>query len=105
MSVVKINAIDVPAERADEMAARFAARAGHVEKADGFEHFELLRPDDGRTRWLVCTWWRDQAAFEAWVGSPAFSHGHAHAEGGGAPVASSSELWSFAVAQSTEPPQ
>ena len=31
MSVVKINAIKVPAERADDMAARFGARAGEVE--------------------------------------------------------------------------
>ena len=32
VSVVKINAITVPAERADELVARFAARAGEVER-------------------------------------------------------------------------
>ncbi len=98
MSVVKINAIQVPADRADEMARRFAARAGEVEKAEGFEEFQLLRPADERTTWLVYTRWRDEAAFNAWVESRAFQHGHRqHGEGG--PVATGSELWSFLVEQ------
>jgi heme-degrading monooxygenase HmoA len=101
MPVVKINAINVPAERAEEMAARFAARAGEVEQMDGFEEFQLLRPDDGRETWLVCTRWRDEAAFEAWVSSSAFTRGHARPQGPGGPVASHSELWSFALAQHT----
>ena len=41
MSIVKINAITVPAERADQLAARFAARAGQVDTSDGFEEFQL----------------------------------------------------------------
>src|SRR5215470_384860 len=36
MSVVKINAITVPAESEDELARRFAARAGAVDDQDGF---------------------------------------------------------------------
>ena len=43
MSVVKINAITVEPERADELVARFAARAGEVGGMPGFEAFELLR--------------------------------------------------------------
>ena len=101
MSVVKINAITVPAERADIMAERFAARAGEVGKSDGFEEFQLLRPDDDRTTWLVYTRWRDEAAFEAWRSSQAFGQGGAH--GGqqpqSGPVATGSELWSFLVEQ------
>ncbi len=45
MSVVKINAITVDPERADELVARFAARAGEVGGSEGFEAFELLRPE------------------------------------------------------------
>ncbi|MDQ4133478.1 MAG: antibiotic biosynthesis monooxygenase [Actinomycetota bacterium] len=97
--MVKINAIEVPAERSDELARRFAARAGEVEKADGFEEFQLLRPTDDRTTWLVYTRWRDEAAFTAWVESRAFQHGHRQAEGAGGPVATGSELWSFRVEQ------
>jgi len=77
MSYVVINAITVPAAHADELAARFAGRAGMVESADGFEHFELLRPADGREQWLVVTTWRDQPAFEAWRASASFGQAHA----------------------------
>ena len=83
MTVVKINAITVPADSGDELAHRFAKRAGAVDGADGFEGFELLKPTDGRTQWLVVTRWRDEASFEAWLGSPAFAHGHAQASAAG----------------------
>ena len=76
MTVVKINAITVPADSGDELARRFAARAGAVDDQDGFEGFELLRPTDERTTWLVVTRWRDEESFRAWMSSPAFGHGH-----------------------------
>ncbi len=110
MSVIKINAITVPAEGGDELARRFGARAGAVDSQDGFEGFELLRPTDDRTTWLVVTRWRDETAFETWVGSQAFQHGHRGAgEGGGpghggqVPVAMSSELWGYEVAMASTP--
>lgn len=101
MTVIKINAITVPEDAGDELARRFAARAGAVDAQEGFEGFELLRPTDARNQWLVVTRWRDEDAFEAWVGSPAFAHGHADAKRpapNGGPVAASSELWSYEVA-------
>jgi heme-degrading monooxygenase HmoA len=103
MSVVKINAISVPAERADELVARFAARAGEVAKMEGFEAFELLRPTDERETFLVYTRWRSEADFQAWMASPAFQHGHkAHNTQG--PVSTHSELWQFDVVQHEEAP-
>jgi heme-degrading monooxygenase HmoA len=99
--VIKINAITVPAESGDELARRFAARAGAVDGQEGFEGFELLRPTDGREQWLVVTRWRDEESFQAWVSSPAFGHGHAGADRPaphGGPVSVSSELWSYEVA-------
>jgi heme oxygenase (mycobilin-producing) len=135
VTVIKINAITVPADSGDELAKRFAARAGAVDQQEGFEGFELLRPTDERTTWLVVTRWRDEDAFQAWVDSPAFGHGHQgpRAEeghggqdaghgghgghggqggqdaghggqgghpghGGQAPLAMSSELWSYEIA-------
>jgi len=118
VTVIKINAITVPADSGDELARRFAARAGAVDNQDGFEGFELLKPTDDRTTWLVLTRWRDEAAFEAWVSSPAFAHGHRSASGqegsetGGeerpdrsaghghpsGPVGVHSELWSYEIA-------
>ena len=105
MTVIKINAITVPAEAGDELARRFAARAGAVDGHEGFEGFELLQPTDGRSQWLVVTRWRDEAAFEAWVTSPAFAHGHAGANRPsphGGPVSVASELWSYEVAGGSE---
>lgn len=101
MSVVRINAIDVPAERADELVARFAARAGEVATMPGFEAFELLRPSDGRNVFLVYTRWSSQEAFDAWLDSPAFQHGHAQHSSRG-PVSQHAELWSFDVVQHEE---
>jgi len=100
MAVIKINAITVPEGAGDELARRFAARAGAVDGQEGFEGFELLRPTDGRRQWLVVTRWRDEGAFAAWVASPSFAHGHAGSgrpAPGGGPVAVASELWSYEV--------
>ena len=122
MSIIRINAITVPAEAGDELAHRFAARAGAVDGADGFEGFELLKPTDGRTQWLVVTRWRDEASFDAWValaglrpgssrrgrrcldgghpgGHPGGHRwhpgGHGGGEGGERPVGVGSEVWAY----------
>ena len=113
MTTIKINAITVPADSGDELAKRFAARAGAVDGQDGFEGFELLAPTDGRDVWLVLTRWRDEAAFEAWMASASFGHSHAGTSGSGSdrpgsgdegsgsaqpPVSTQAELWSYRVA-------
>ncbi|HUN36620.1 MAG TPA: antibiotic biosynthesis monooxygenase [Trebonia sp.] len=109
MTVVKINAITVPADSGDELAHRFAARAGAVDSQDGFEGFELLKPADDRTTWLVVTRWRDEESFKAWLNSPAFSHGHrSEVERAGTgeapkPVGIHSEVWSYEIAGGSAP--
>lgn len=98
MSVVVINAVAVPQEDREEFERRFAARAGHVSKADGFEAFELLKPA-GDEKYLVYTRWRSRKDFEAWMGSTYFGQGHAqHKEQG--PVSTASEVWTFDVLES-----
>lgn len=87
----------------DELAHRFAARAGAVDDADGFQGYELLKPTDDRDQWLVITRWRDEESFQAWLGSESFTQGHrsaAERQGGTTPkpVASHSEVWSYVVA-------
>jgi heme-degrading monooxygenase HmoA len=108
MSVVKINAITVPADAGEEVASRFAARAGTVDSSEGFEGFQLLRPTDDRTTWLVVTRWQDEASFDAWRNAPSFATAHARpAPADGAPtqppVAMSAELWSFDLALDAGP--
>jgi heme oxygenase (mycobilin-producing) len=105
-TVIKINAITVPEDAGDELARRFAARAGAVDDQEGFEGFELLRPTDARRQWLVVTRWRDEESFQKWVSSPAFAHGHAGADRPsphGGPVSVASELWSYEVAGGSTP--
>lgn len=84
MSVVKINAIEVPEGAGPELEARFAARAGAVEKSPGFEAFQLLRPVEGETRYFVMTWWDSEESFQAWLNSQDFARGHANAGGAAA---------------------
>jgi heme-degrading monooxygenase HmoA len=94
MSIVRINALTVPADAGDELAARFSKRIGEVEKMPGFESFELLKPAEGDT-WYVYTRWESVEAFEAWVESEAFSRGHARTRQN--PVAQASTLLAFDV--------
>ena len=103
MTVIKINALTVPAEMGEEVARRFAARVGAVDGHDGFEGFEMLQPTDERTTWLVVTRWRDEESFQAWRTSASFAHGHRGepGEGAPAPMPIQAELWSFTVAVAT----
>ncbi|WP_414169354.1 antibiotic biosynthesis monooxygenase family protein [Streptoverticillium reticulum] len=107
MSIVKINALTVPAEQREVLEQRFASRAGVVENSDGFEWFELLRPLEGTDKYLVYTRWRSEEDFKAWMEGPMRS---AHQSGGeGAPqqrpAAADSTLWSFEVVQQAGPKQ
>jgi heme-degrading monooxygenase HmoA len=100
MSVVKINAISVPEGMGPELEQRFATRAKVVETMPGFEGFELLRPTDGESRYFVYTRWASEEAFEGWIASEQFRHGHARAESSdGRPVSHGADLLSFEVVQ------
>jgi heme-degrading monooxygenase HmoA len=98
MSIVVINAITVPEAGRADFEERFAARAGKVSEAPGFEAFELLR-SAGDGRYLVYTRWATEADFTAWMRSAQFSAAHAqHAERG--PLDAESEVWRFEVLES-----
>jgi len=119
MSVVKINAIEVPEGRGEMLEQRFAQRAGAIDGVDGFEGFELLRPTDGRGNYYVYTRWATEEAYLSWREGETF--GRSHGEGarpatdapteaggdGGAeqrpqgPVGTGSELLEFEVVIST----
>ena len=99
MSFVVINVLTVPPQMRDVLEERFANRAGEVDKMDGFEHFELLRPVEGQDNYLVYTRWRSQDDFTAWMESRAFTQGHAQSAESG-PASTGSQVWSFEVAQS-----
>lgn len=93
MSYVVVNRLTVPAEQAATLEQRFAARAGTVDQAPGFEHFELLRPVGGTKDYLVYTRWDTVESYRAWRESQDFAAGH----GGGRPAATGSQIWEFEV--------
>jgi heme-degrading monooxygenase HmoA len=102
MSVVKINAIEVPEGMGPQLEQRFAGRARMVEQFDGFEDFQLLRPVEGETRYFVYTRWATEEAFQAWLGSQEFGKGHAQAAGDGEaekPVSQGASLLAFEVVE------
>ena len=102
MSVVKINAIEVPEGMGPQLEERFAGRARMVEQFDGFEDFQLLRPVEGETRYFVYTRWATEAAFQAWLDSQEFGKGHAQAAADGSadkPVSQGASLMAFEVVQ------
>ncbi len=100
MSIVRINAITVPAGSGDELLHRFEQRVSEVENMAGFEGFELLRPAEGNT-WYVYTRWSSEEDFSAWVQSPAFARGHT--ESRQQPVAHGAKLLSFDIVLSAKP--
>jgi heme-degrading monooxygenase HmoA len=84
----------VPAEQAETLEARFAARIAAVDQAPGFEHFELLRPVSGTDTYLVYTRWDSVESYEQWRGSQDFAAGHG---GQARPAATGSQIWEFEV--------
>lgn len=100
MTVVKINAIEVPEGAGPELERRFGARHGAVDSAPGFLGFELLRPVAGETRYFVYTKWESEEHFQAWANGPAKE---AHAGERAKPVASGSSLLEFEVIQESKP--
>jgi heme oxygenase (mycobilin-producing) len=106
MTFVAINVLTVPEGRGEVLEQRFAGRAGTVERAEGFERFELLRPVDGTDQYLVYTRWRSREDFEAWTTSQSFERGHAQASGraqGDGPSATGSTIWAFELVQQADP--
>ena len=102
MSVVKINAINVPEGMGPQLEGRFAGRAKMVEQFAGFEDFQLLRPVEGETRYFVYTRWATEEHFQAWLGSQDFAKGHAGASSDAdapKPVSQGADLLAFEVVE------
>jgi heme-degrading monooxygenase HmoA len=106
MAFVAINVLTVPDGGGATLEERFARRAGSVERAPGFERFELLRPVTGTDDYLVYTRWRSKEDFDAWTASQSFRGGHgAASERSPAEhrAATASTIWSFEVASTADP--
>ena len=104
MSVVKINAIQVPPNAGPELEKRFAARAGAVEGSPGFLGFQLLRPTAGEDRYFVVTHWADEESFAAWRdGDARAAHATPEGEAPRKPVSTGASLLEFEVVLDVKP--
>jgi heme-degrading monooxygenase HmoA len=100
MAIVKINAISVPEDQAEELERRFRMRAGVVEESPGFLGFQLLRPVKGEDRYFVVTQWEDEESYAGWRdGSGRAAHKGEH----GPAVMASAELLEFEVLLDVKP--
>ncbi len=104
MSVVKINAIQVPPHAGPELEKRFAARASAVEGSAGFLGFQLLRPTAGEDRYFVVTHWADEESFAAWRdGDARAAHATPEGEAPRKPVSTGASLLEFEVVLDVKP--
>lgn len=111
MSVVKINALEIPPQAGEEIIKRFTARMSSLDGVAGFEGFELLRPTgEAETRWFVYTRWADDETYAAWRDGEGAANAHARgpqaeAPSGEAkpPVSMGSTLLEFAVEVAVSP--
>jgi heme oxygenase (mycobilin-producing) len=103
MTVVKINAIDVPEGAGAQLEKRFATRKGMVENSPGFLGFELLRPVAGETRYFVYTKWDTEESYQGWInGSGKVAHEGSADTPRPAPVATGANLLEFEVVLSVD---
>lgn len=106
MTVVKINALEIPPQAGDEIVKRFTARMNSLTDVPGFEGFELLRPTgETETRWFVYTRWADQTSYEGWRDGDGARTSHAAGEGEAPtqPVSMGATLLEFEVEVSAGP--
>jgi len=110
VSLVKINALEIPPRAGDEIVKRFEARLDSLKAVAGFEGFELLRPTgETEQRWFVYTRWADQASYEAWRDGDGARASHArHATDGedseaSKPVSMGATLLEFEVTVTAGP--
>lgn len=66
MTFVNITTLTYPQGAEEEIEQRFAARKRAVDKAAGFQSFELLRPVFGEDRYFVVTRWDSQEDYQNW---------------------------------------
>lgn len=101
---VSINHLGVPDGRESEISSRFDQVKGHLEKADGFLRFRLLRPQSDGAKWLVYTEWETAADYDGWKNSPLFGRMHPHhGSPHDAPISASAEVVTYDVVTDCAP--
>ena len=74
---VALSRLRVPANRAPELVAAFARRAGLVERHDGFVDLQVWQSDRDAGQLVMVSRWRDRDCFKAYMKSEDHRASHA----------------------------
>lgn len=73
---VAINYIDCKPHYRERFECLFCSRARAIDTMPGFVGMNVLKSHKDGDPYLVISYWKDQASFDAWVGSKEFVEGH-----------------------------
>lgn len=76
---VAVNTIHCRADYTQRFECLFCSRAKAIDRMTGFLAMHVLKCKTPDEPYLVVSYWTDEAAFKAWVGSPEFHEGHKRA--------------------------
>ncbi len=77
---VTVFTVEVQEGHEKEFVERFQKRLRLIDKAKGFKGMYVLQHTQTANKFLVVTFWKDEASFRDWVNSEEFRK--AHAQGG-----------------------
>ncbi|MBV6479278.1 MAG: Heme oxygenase (staphylobilin-producing) [Ignavibacteria bacterium] len=75
-SFVAINYISCKDHYKPRFEELFSSRAKAIDKMPGFINMEVLKPEDGKSEYLIVSHWKSKEAFSEWTKSPEFIEGH-----------------------------
>lgn len=76
---VAVNTIHCRADYTQRFECLFCSRAKAIDRMSGFLAMHVLKNTKPGDPYLVVSYWKDEASFKAWVGSPEFHEGHKRA--------------------------
>lgn len=79
---VALSHVQVPAAGSQELVAAFRARLGAVDAWAGFDRLEVWAAQTDPTRFLMVSWWVDEASFRTYMGSHDHRRSHARIPAG-----------------------
>jgi heme oxygenase (mycobilin-producing) len=74
---VAVSEIDVPEAGAGVLEEAFRRRLGAVDSWPGFRALEVWRDRTDPTRYVMVSWWQDEASFRQYMGSDDHRQSHA----------------------------
>lgn len=75
-SFVAINYIDAEPDYIKRFEELFISRAREIDKIEGFQHMEVLKPLEEGNSYLIISHWESEESFKGWTKSEEFLKGH-----------------------------